>query len=203
MWTSTEAHAARMGEADETTINYGWVKPDRRFVGRPMGRLASTPISTASTALFTDSLIYVPTPTIPPGTVVSDTAPASPQVVGQEWFDGVSGQLYVWYDDGNSGQWVIAVNAAASLLPASTTVLGGVKVDGTTIKAAPDGTISTTVVPMGDNRIINGDMRIDQRNGGASGTALNAFPADRWFYNSSSNGHSCLAMRQFQSGWVS
>ena len=55
--------------------------------------------------------------------------------------------------------------------PASTTVLGAVKVDGTTIQAAADGTISTTVVPMGDNRIINGDMRIDQRNNGASGTA--------------------------------
>ena len=95
--------------------------------------------------------------------MVSAIAPASPQV-GQLWWDSVGGQLYVWYNDGNSSQWVIAVNAAASLLPASTTVLGGVKVDGTTIQAAPDGTISTMVVPMGDNRIINGDMRIDQRN---------------------------------------
>ena len=64
-----------------------------------------------------------------------------------------------------------AIPAPYVLPTASTTVLGGVKVDGTTIKAAGDGTISTTVVPMGDNRIINGDMRIDQRNNGASGTA--------------------------------
>ena len=133
-----------------------------------------------SARLGTDSLIYVPTPTVPPGTVVSDTAPASPQV-GQLWFDSKGGQLYVWYNDGNSSQWVIAVNAAASLLPASTTVLGGVKVDGTTIQAAADGTISTIIVPMGDNRIINGDMRIDQRNNGASGTA-NAYTVDRWGY---------------------
>ena len=36
----------------------------------------------------------------------------------------------------------------------------------------------------GDNRIINGDMRIDQRNNGASGTAggPGTFPVDRWKY---------------------
>ena len=97
------------------------------------------------------------------------------------WWDSVGGQLYLWYNDGNSSQWVVAVNAANLLTPASTTTLGGVKVDGTTIKAAPDGTISTTVVPMGDNRLINGDMRIDQRNGGASGTAL-GYTVDRWYF---------------------
>ena len=68
-----------------------------------------------------------------------------------------------------------------ALPPASTTVLGGVKVDGTTIKAAVDGTISTTVVPLGDNRIINGDMRIDQRGvaSGGGGTAV-GYMCDRW-----------------------
>lgn len=34
------------------------------------------------------------------------------------------------------------------------------------------------------NRIINGDMRIDQRNAGASGTAV-VYTVDRWFYNGS------------------
>jgi len=63
--------------------------------------------------------------------------------------------------------------------PASTTVLGGVKVDGTSIKAAADGTISTVLIPMGDNRLINGDMRIDQRNNGASGT-VGGYTVDRW-----------------------
>ena len=62
------------------------------------------------------------------------------------------------------------------------TLLGGVKVDGTTIKAAPDGTISTTVVPLGDNRIINGDMRIEPAQwSGGSGTA-NGYTVDRWQY---------------------
>jgi len=32
------------------------------------------------------------------------------------------------------------------------------------------------------NRIINGDMRIDQRNGGASGTANGVYTVDRWLY---------------------
>ena len=34
----------------------------------------------------------------------------------------------------------------------------------------------------GDNRIINGDMRIDQRNNGASGTMINGYTIDRWRY---------------------
>ena len=38
---------------------------------------------------------------------------------------------------------------------------------------------SVSPVPMNDNRIINGDMRIDQRNNGASGTA-SGYTADRW-----------------------
>ena len=94
---------------------------------------------------------------------------------------GRGSALHLFYNDGNSSQWVIAVNAAASLLPASTTVLGGVKVDGTTIKAAADGTISAPIF-MGDNRIINGDMRIDQRNNGASGMTINIYTVDRWKY---------------------
>jgi hypothetical protein len=37
---------------------------------------------------------------------------------------------------------------------------------------------------IGDNRIINGDMRIDQRNNGASGTAV-GYTIDRWAYSAS------------------
>jgi hypothetical protein len=125
-----------------------------------------------------------PAVALPPPVSVSATAPSSP-VVGQLWWDTVGGQLYIWFNDGTSSQWVIAVNAAISLPPASTTTLGGVKVDGTTIEAASDGTISTTVVPgINDNRIINGDMRIDQRNAGAAGSAV-GYTVDRWAYGAS------------------
>jgi hypothetical protein len=43
------------------------------------------------------------------------------------------------------------------------------------------------VSPHGDNRIINGDMRIDQRNNGASGTAI-GYTVDRWQYVSNQVG---------------
>lgn len=52
---------------------------------------------------------------------VGDTAPANPQP-GTLWWDSVGGQLYVWYNDGNSSQWVIAVNAAG-LVPQTSTTL--------------------------------------------------------------------------------
>lgn len=51
----------------------------------------------------------------PPGTgggaatVISDTAP-SPPTVGQLWWDSVGGQLYIYYQDATTSQWVIANN---------------------------------------------------------------------------------------------
>jgi hypothetical protein len=116
---------------------------------------------------------------------IGDTAPASP-AVGALWWDSVGGQMYLRYQDPNTTQWVPTTNAASLPPPASTTVLGSVKVDGTSIKAASDGTISTVLVPMGDNRIINGDFRIDQRWGGASSTNPNpGYTVDRWWFYSS------------------
>jgi len=52
----------------------------------------------------------------------------------------------------------------------------------TGVVTIPDGLSAPQVI--GDNRIINGDMRIDQRNGGASGTATAVYTVDRWQYNS-------------------
>jgi hypothetical protein len=109
---------------------------------------------------------------------VGATPPVNP-TVGALWWDAVGAQMYLWFNDGNSSQWVPTTNQMAGVSPASTTVLGGVKVDGTSIKAAADGTISTVLIPMGDNRLINGDMRIDQRNNGASGT-VGGYTVDRW-----------------------
>ena len=50
-------------------------------------------------------------------------------------------------------------------------------------KWLPNGLAPTVVPGIRENRIINGDMRIDQRNGGASGTA-NGYTVDRWQYTS-------------------
>ena len=40
---------------------------------------------------------------------VSATPPANP-TQGMLWWDSVGGQLYVYFNDGNSAQWVVAVN---------------------------------------------------------------------------------------------
>lgn len=73
---------------------------------------------------------------------------------------------------------------------ASTTILGGVKADGTTIHAAVDGTISTFPVAPGTNpnRLDNGDMWVDQHNAGASvavGAGVGVWCTDRWAFTSS------------------
>jgi len=46
-----------------------------------------------------------------PPVTISDTAPASP-AVGSLWFDSVGAQLYVFYRDPNTSQWVVAVNSS-------------------------------------------------------------------------------------------
>jgi len=40
---------------------------------------------------------------------VGDTPPPSP-ANGDEWWDSAGGQLYVWFNDGTSSQWIVAVN---------------------------------------------------------------------------------------------
>jgi hypothetical protein len=49
------------------------------------------------------------TPIVGGGASIGDTAPASP-VVGQLWWDSVHGQMYVWFTDANSSQWVPTTN---------------------------------------------------------------------------------------------
>jgi phage-related tail fiber protein len=56
---------------------------------------------------------------------ISPTPPASP-TVGQLWWDSTGGQLYLWYDDGTSQQWIVAVNqslAVAGGVPVGTSIL--------------------------------------------------------------------------------
>ena len=55
------------------------------------------------------------------------------------------------------------------------------------VKWLPAGLAPTVVGGINDNRLINGDMRIDQRNNGASGTA-NGYTVDRWNWVSSPGG---------------
>jgi len=48
--------------------------------------------------------------------VISATAPASP-AVGTLWWDTVGGQMYIWYDDGTSQQWIVVTNQAPAIAP--------------------------------------------------------------------------------------
>ena len=47
------------------------------------------------------------------GITISPTPPASP-TVGQPWFDSTGGQTYVWYDDGDTQQWVPLTNQSGA-----------------------------------------------------------------------------------------
>jgi hypothetical protein len=62
--------------------------------------------------LGSDQLLFVPAEPPTPGSAIvfiGDSPPASP-AAGGLWWDSVGGQLYTFYDDGNSKQWVIANN---------------------------------------------------------------------------------------------
>ena len=56
------------------------------------------------------------------------------------------------------------------------------------LQAATRQYVDALPAAMNDNRIINGDMRIDQRNNGASGTAIGVYTVDRWIYGASQAG---------------
>lgn len=53
-------------------------------------------------------------PAMPAAVIVSDTAPTTPSD-GQLWFDAVSTQLFIYYEDPTSSQWVVAINESGLL----------------------------------------------------------------------------------------
>lgn len=64
------------------------------------------------------------------GIIISDTPPPTPKV-SQMWYESDSGNTFIWYDDGNSQQWVqmapgsgSGVNAADYVLKAGDTMGG-------------------------------------------------------------------------------
>jgi hypothetical protein len=121
----------------------------------------------------------------------SDTPPANP-ALGTLWWDSVGGQLYIYYNDGNSSQWVIAVNYGFGLfLPiAGGTLTGPLTLSGNPVAPLQPATkqyVDALPPAAGTNRIINGDMRIDQRNNGGSIT-VGGYSIDRWVWNPSVTG---------------
>ena len=178
----------RTGEV--VTVNYGWVKPtvgasvdawggyinsdldgiDSVVHGIQTSIPAAYVLPTASTTVLGGVKVDGSTIAINSGVIsaagasitVSDTPPSSPSA-GALWYDSVGGQLYVWYTDPNTSQWVPATNQ-----------MGGGYATAAYVNSLPI---------IGDNRLINGDMRIDQRGiaSGAGGTA-SGYTVDRWGY---------------------
>ena len=151
-------------------------------------------LPTASTTVLGGVKVDGVTVTISSGVIssaglvtVAATAP-SPVQNGALWYDLAGGQLYVWANDGSSSQWVVAVNQSISgvYLPlAGGALTGPLTLAGdpvNSLDAATKQYVDAKPGPINDNRIINGDMRIDQRNNGASGTAL-GYTCDRWQYS--------------------
>jgi hypothetical protein len=100
---------------------------------------------------------------------VTDNPPANP-TNGSLWFNSSNGGIYIYYTDGDSNQWVqpfVPAGAGGSggdyTLPiASTTALGGVKIDGSTI-TINNGVISSASaysLPIASTTILGG-IRVD------------------------------------------
>jgi hypothetical protein len=77
------------------------------------------------------------------GGTISDTAPSSPSA-GDLWWNSANGQLYIYYTDANSSQWVIAnafTGATGVYLPLTGgTVSGDISMSGTGQIKVPSGT---------------------------------------------------------------
>ena len=123
---------------------------------------------------------------------ISDTPPANPQS-GSLWWDSVGGNLYVYYNDGTSAQWVVAVNMIGGYLP-----LGGGNLTGPLNLAAdpttPLGAATKEYVDAGDllaqsggfggfvNRLRNGTFEVWQRGSSISVPAgVATMTADGWY----------------------
>jgi plastocyanin len=138
------------------------------------------------------------------GTITFDTdPPESGNSVGDIWIDSNSGIKYHFFDDGDSLQWV----EFGPISPESNNVYTKDETDNlfstiTYTKSETDNLLSTkqNTSPVltsyqNDgvsfrNRIINGDMRIDQRNNGAAVTVNDGAPyvLDRFFGQDATGG---------------
>jgi hypothetical protein len=137
-----------------------------------------------TTALATTAFVLANAGAGGAAVTVSDTPPASP-TSGQQWWDSVSGQMFVWYVDANSSQWVAASSQAAGIGDAPNDAnTYGRHANGWTQAATP-ASVTAAVAPalndVGRNRLHNGGFRINQRTY-VSGTALAAaaYAHDRW-----------------------
>lgn len=80
----------------------------------------------------------------------------------------------------NSGNMILHANGNVSMLTANSTLfIGNTSISNAGISVS--GSAVNALNPGMRNRLINGDMRIDQRNAGASVSPDNQYIVDRWF----------------------
>ena len=110
---------------------------------------------------------------------VSDTPPASP-VAGALWWESDTGNLYIYYNDGDSSQWVLAVPAM------SASSIGAVAYTPQTL-TAPQQTIARQNVYAApfdalaySGMQINGSIDISQETGATGTTAHAKYACDGW-----------------------
>jgi hypothetical protein len=119
---------------------------------------------------------------------ISNSPPASP-IVGNLWWDSVGGQLYIYFNDGSSSQWVTVTNQGFGglYLP----LQGGHLTGPLTLAADPTVALGAATkeyvdaippnYPLNDNLIINGDMFVAQRGVTFTPTAVGSnYTLDRW-----------------------
>ena len=140
-----------------STVNYGWVKPDVGASDDAWGGQLNADLDAIDAAVH--------------GIDVRGMTPGPPGPQGPTGPTGSAGATGPQGPKGDTGS-AGADGATGATGPA-----------GPTGPQGPAGATGATGPGSGDNRIINGDMRIDQRNNGASGTAVQSYMADRWFLN--------------------
>jgi len=101
------------------------------------------------------SLAWAPV-SVPPGTYVSDTPPPSPSD-NQMWWKSNTGVLYLYYNDGNTRQWV-QLSASPQIVDQN----------------------YTRKTANRKNAVVNPAMQVSQQNGTTASTTSNYYLADQW-----------------------
>ena len=150
------------------------------FAGDTITFFSGSPISSVTITVQTagDFIYYPPVPGYGSFTTTSLT------MSGYDTLVLMNRGTHEW--DVVGGTWGFRQSSPAFTgTPASTTQALG---DATTT-IATDGFVQNAIATFsGRNRIINGDMTVDQRNGGASGTTVNGYTIDRWAYFATQTG---------------
>ena len=134
------------------------------------------------------------------GVSVSATPPNSP-TNGSTWFDTNAGTLYVYYDDGNSSQWV-QVQANSALEGTILSRLSGVEARATALEPASPLLVSSASErdtkipsPVQGNSVFRSDLGVTQRYYGVFNSSTNPGGRDTAGWYDTEKNHGLVPMR--------